>query len=104
MTELDEATLADDAALDAWSRAHLCTAIHMCGTAKMGPADSRGSVVDQSERVHGTQDLFVADTSILPDVPSRGPSYSAVIVGEFIADCIKGARLPVSPGASHLAP
>lgn len=77
--ELDDGVLADDAMLDEWIRAHLGTALHTCGTAPMGP------VVDGSGRVHGVQGLRVADTSILPTAPHRGPAATAVFIGEFIA-------------------
>lgn len=76
---LTSETLADDAALDAWIRARLGTAIHMCGTAAMG------GVVDGAGRVQGVDGLRVADTSILPRVPSRGPANTAVLIGELIA-------------------
>lgn len=78
LTELDAATLADDSALDGWMRAHLGTAIHMCGTAPMG------AVVDGDGVVHGVTGLRVADTSILPDVPHRGPYATAVYIGEML--------------------
>lgn len=71
--------LADDAALDGWIRSHLGTAIHLSGTAPMG------SVVDGGGRVHGISGLRVADTSMLPTVPARGPFNSAVFIGELIA-------------------
>ncbi|QTX03827.1 GMC oxidoreductase [Agromyces archimandritae] len=89
LTELDEATLGDDAALDAWARGHLGTAIHMCGTAPMGPSGDPAAVVDQFGRVHGVTGLRVADTSILPDTPSRGPAATAVMIGEFIAAAMR---------------
>lgn len=79
LTEIDRATLRDDTALNAWMRAHLGTAIHMCGTAPMGP------VVDGDGRVHGVSGLRVADTSILPDTPHRGPFAAAVFIGEHLA-------------------
>lgn len=78
-SSLDETILADDALLDAWIRAHLGTAIHLSGSAPMGP------VVDGAGRVHGIEGLRVADTSILPTVPSRGPFNTAVFIGELIA-------------------
>jgi choline dehydrogenase-like flavoprotein len=86
LTELDDATLADDDRLDAWARAHLGTAIHMCGTAPMGAVGSAGAVVDGHGRVHGVPGLRVADTSILPTVPSRGPAATAVLIGERVAE------------------
>lgn len=100
LTELDDATIEDDATLDKWSRRHLGTAIHMSGTAKMGSSDNAASVVDQYGRVHGVQGLRVADTSILPDVPSRGPAATAVLIGERVADFVKnntGAAVTPAP-------
>ena len=47
------------------------------------------AVVDQYGRVHGMEGLWVADTSIFPTVPSRGPAATAIMVGERIADFIK---------------
>ncbi|TQK18577.1 choline dehydrogenase-like flavoprotein [Microbacterium sp. SLBN-154] len=82
LTELNESDL-DDETLDAWMLSHLGTAIHMCGTAPMGP------VVDGAGRVHGLAGLRVADTSILPVVPTRGPAASAVLVGEVIARAMR---------------
>lgn len=88
LTELDDATLEDDELLDAWARSHLGTAIHLCGSAPMGPAGSPGAVVDGYGRVHGVPGLRVADTSILPTVPSRGPAATAVLIGERVAEFI----------------
>jgi predicted dehydrogenase (TIGR03970 family) len=84
------AVLDDDHGLDDWIRAHLGTAQHTCGTVPMGPADDpEGAAVDQYGRVHGVRELRVADTSILPDAPRRGPAAAAVLVGELIADAIR---------------
>lgn len=94
-SELDDATLDDDDALDTWSRTHLGTAIHMTGTAKMGSDGDPDAVVDQYGRVHGVDQLRVADTSILPDVPSRGPAATAVAIGELVSDFIRGRQSAV---------
>lgn len=85
LTELDDATLTDDGALDAWMLSRLGTAIHLCGSARLGPADDPDAVVDQYGRVHGVEGLRVADTSILPTTPLRGPAATAVLVGELVA-------------------
>lgn len=79
---LPHATLRDDQALDDWIRDHLGTAQHTCGTAPMG------EVADQYGRVHGVPGLRVADTSLLPDAPVRGPANTAVLIGELIADSL----------------
>jgi choline dehydrogenase-like flavoprotein len=76
---INEPILADDARLDAWIQVHLGTAIHLSGSAPMG------TVVDGAGRVRGIEGLRVADTSILPTVPSRGPFNTAVFIGELIA-------------------
>jgi choline dehydrogenase-like flavoprotein len=68
---------------------------HLSGTCKMGPASDPTAVVDQYGRVHGVHGLRVADTSILPTTPTRGPAATAVLIGERMADLIRseaGAR------------
>jgi choline dehydrogenase len=89
MGEVDNHTIDDDRALNAWMRAHLGTAIHACGTCKMGADPNEGAVVDQYGRVHGVTGLRVADTSILPFAPSRGPAATGVLIGERMADFIR---------------
>lgn len=81
--------LDDDRALDAWIGDHLGTAQHTCGTVPMGPEGHPDAVVDQFGRVYGVPGLRVADTSILPDAPQRGPAATAVLVGEVVADAIR---------------
>jgi choline dehydrogenase len=95
--EIDDATLRDDRSLNAWMRSHLITAIHASGSAKMGPDSNPHAVVDQYGRVYGVTGVRVADTSILPDVPSRGPAATAIMIGERIADFVRTgspAQLP----------
>jgi len=82
----EDEVLDDDAALDGWVRAHLTTAIHLSGTARMGPDDDAGAVVDQGLRVRGIAGLRVVDTSVLPRVTSRGPAATAVMLGERAAE------------------
>jgi choline dehydrogenase len=78
--------LGADRELDDWIRAHLTTAIHLSGTARMGPPSDAGAVVDQELRVRGVSGLRVVDTSVLPRVPSRGPAATAVMLGERAAE------------------
>ncbi|QFG20131.1 mycofactocin system GMC family oxidoreductase MftG [Actinomadura sp. WMMB 499] len=73
----------DDRVLDAWIRARLGTSQHTCGTVPMGAA------VDARGRVHGVRGLRVADTSILPTAPLRGPAATAVLIGEAVADAVR---------------
>jgi choline dehydrogenase-like flavoprotein len=75
--------LDDDDLLDAWILARLGTSQHTCGTVPMGAA------VDGHGRVHGLTGLRVADTSVLPDAPLRGPAATAVLIGEVIAGAVR---------------
>ncbi len=77
--DLSDAVLDDDSALDEWIRSRHGTALHTSGTAPMG------SVVDGAGRIRGIAGLRVADTSILPTAPHRGPAATAVFIGELIA-------------------
>ncbi len=85
------ADLASDGALDRWMRTHLATAVHMCGTCRMGPASDERAVVDQAFCVHGVTGLRVVDTSVMPHLIRRGPNATAVMMGERAADFITGA-------------
>ncbi|MGY1740789.1 MULTISPECIES: mycofactocin dehydrogenase MftG [unclassified Blastococcus] len=89
--DLSAAVLADDAALDGWLGRHLGTAVHLCGSARMGRAGDPGAVVDGRLRVRGVAGLRVADTSVLPRVPSRGTAATAVMIGERAAELMAAA-------------
>jgi choline dehydrogenase-like flavoprotein len=45
------------------------------GTARMGP-DAGGPVCDAEGRVHGTKNLFVADTSVFPASTHANPQLT----------------------------
>jgi choline dehydrogenase len=91
-TGVPDDVLPRDAALDGWIRAHLATAIHLAGTARMGPETDPGAVVDQHLRVRGVSGLRVVDTSVMPRVTSRGPAATAVMLGERAAELILAER------------
>jgi choline dehydrogenase-like flavoprotein len=90
-TGLPDDVLADDRELDRWTRRHLATAIHLAGTARMGPDGDPGAVVDQHLRVRGVDGLRVVDTSVMPRVTSRGPAATAVMIGERAAELMTRA-------------
>jgi predicted dehydrogenase (TIGR03970 family) len=85
-TALPEAVRDDDAALDGWIAGRIGTAVHLSGSAPMGPDGDPAAVVDQHLRVRGVAGLRVVDTSVLPAVPSRGTAATAVMVGERTAE------------------
>jgi choline dehydrogenase len=60
---------------------------HPTGTAKMGQDDL--SVVDAQLRVYGTQNLRIADGSIMPRVTTGNTQAPCVIIGERMAEILK---------------
>jgi predicted dehydrogenase (TIGR03970 family) len=87
-TGLPDDVLASDRELDRWIRRSLATAVHLAGTARMGPDTDAGAVVDQWLRVRGVEGLRVVDTSVMPTVTSRGPAATAVAIGERAAELV----------------
>jgi choline dehydrogenase len=95
------AALQTDDQLDDFLREHAESAYHPCGTARMGRADDRMSVVDPECRVIGVQGLRVADSSIFPQITNGNLNAPSIMVGEKAADHILG-RTPLPP--SNLEP
>jgi choline dehydrogenase len=58
---------------------------HVCGTARMGRSPDAGAVVDPSGRVHGTDNLWVADASIMPRIPSAPTHLTSLMIAERLA-------------------
>jgi choline dehydrogenase-like flavoprotein len=51
----------------------------------MGPESDPTAVVDARGKVHGMDNLYVADASIMPVVPRANTNIPALVVGERIA-------------------
>ena len=58
---------------------------HPVGTCKMGPESDPTAVVDARGKVHGVDNLYVADASIIPVVPRANTNIPALVVGERIS-------------------
>lgn len=78
----------DDEILD-FIRSYGVSSYHLNGTAKMGPDDDRFAVVDPQLRVRGVQGLRIADSSVMPMIPSANICASTIMIGEKAADFIK---------------
>ncbi|MDR3657028.1 MAG: mycofactocin system GMC family oxidoreductase MftG [Mycobacterium sp.] len=76
--------LAGAAADVVWS-----TSQHLCGTAPMGAAGDPRAVVDHRCRVHGIDNLWVIDGSILPAITSRGPHATIVMLGHRATEFVR---------------
>ena len=81
--------LGDDEALARFVRDDASICYHACGTCRMG-ADAT-AVVDGELRVRGVQGLRVADTSVMPAIPSGNLNAPAIMIGERAADFIRRA-------------
>jgi choline dehydrogenase len=88
---LDKSDLASNQTIDEWATKHIFATGHPSCTCRMGPQSDENAVVDQYGCVYGVDGLRVADTSIFPKLPSRGPNATAIMVGERISDFIDQA-------------
>ena len=66
------------------------TLYHPVATCAMGTIE--GSVVGPDLRVHGVENLRVADASVMPAVPRGNTNAPTIMVGEKAADLIKESR------------
>ena len=84
-----DADLVSDATLDAWLAQNMGTSHHISGTCKMGPASDPTAVVSQYGRVHGLDNLWVADASVMPDCIRANTNATTIMIGERMAEFIK---------------
>ncbi len=66
------------------------SANHQAGTCKMGRADDPTAVVGADLRVHGIDNLYVADASIFPDNIMHNTNFTCMVVGEIVAERVAG--------------
>ena len=85
-----------DDEIDAFLRAHVESAYHPCGTARMGRRSDPMAVVDPECRVIGVDGLRLADSSVFPQVTNGNLNAPSIMVGEKAADHILG-RTPLAP-------
>jgi choline dehydrogenase len=78
-------SVATRADVEAWVRANCLHYYHPVGTCRMGPASDRSAVVDSRGKIHGLDNAYVADASIMPVIPRANTNVPALVVGERIA-------------------
>ena len=83
-----------DDELDGFTREHVESAYHPCGTCKMGDRNDPMAVVDHECRVIGVDGLRVADSSIVPRITNGNLNSPSIMTGEKAADHILG-RTPL---------
>ena len=89
---LNDEMIADTRAIEKYVADRSVTIWHACGTCKMGPSSDNYAVVDSALKVHGVENLRVADCSIFPDHVSRNPMLTAYVVAEKCVNMIKAGR------------
>jgi choline dehydrogenase len=70
---------------EAFVRANCLHYYHPVGTCMIGPARDRSAVVDARGRIHGIDNAYVADASIMPVIPLANTNLPALVIGERIA-------------------
>ena len=86
--ELPGANAQTDDELMAWARQQGSTVFHLIGACRMGPVIDPTAVVDDQLRVHGVQGLRVADSSIMPSMPSANTNAATMMIAEKAADMV----------------
>lgn len=90
-----------DAQIDEYVRNHAETAYHPSCTCAMG--EGNDAVVDAQGRVHGIEGLRVVDASIMPDIITGNLNATTIMIGEKIADAMRGRKLPKSEAEYYVA-
>ncbi|KAF3048690.1 hypothetical protein E8E11_006286 [Didymella keratinophila] len=75
------------------------TGSHYVGTAKIGTKGDAGVVVDTNTKVYGTDNLFVVDASIHPDLPTGNTQAIIMVAAEAAA-----AKILALGGSNATAP
>jgi len=73
-----------------FARSSYTSYYHGVGTCKMGPASDSMAVVDQQLRVHGFDNLWVGDASIMPTVVHANTNLTVTMIAERAAQFIRG--------------
>jgi choline dehydrogenase len=100
--ELPGPPITSDADCLQFAREAGLTAYHLCGSCQMGPRHDPASVVDDHLRVHGLENLRIADASIMPALPSANTSAAVFMIAEKASDMILG-RGPLPPAHFDLS-
>jgi choline dehydrogenase len=75
-----------DTSTDDAIRAQVAHYYHPVGTCRMGRDDDPMAVCDAHGRVHGLNNVVVADASLMPQIPRANTNLPAVMIGERIAE------------------
>ena len=74
-----------DREINAWLRQSASSYWHPVGTCAMGPANDPASVVGEHGKVHGLENLWVVDASIMPAIPRCNTQLPTLAIAELLA-------------------
>jgi choline dehydrogenase len=80
--------VASDSEIDAFVRSTAQSTYHGAGSCRMGKDEL--AVVDDRLRVHGVENLYVADASVMPQVISGNTNAPTIMIAEKAADMLRG--------------
>jgi 5-(hydroxymethyl)furfural/furfural oxidase len=84
--------LADRGKLEDYVCRNVASTFHPSGTCKMGSPDDFSAVTDPSGAVIGTENLFVADASLMPEVTRTNTNIPTIMIAEKLsAQFVKAA-------------
>jgi 5-(hydroxymethyl)furfural/furfural oxidase len=79
----------DDGRLEDFVRRNVFGVWHASGTCRMGRADDPLAVTDPSGKVIGTDNLYVADASVMPRLPTANTNIPTIMIAEKIAEGLR---------------
>lgn len=74
---------------------------HPVGTCAMGGEADPMAVVDENFRVHGIGNLYVADASVMPRIPSANTNLPTLMLAEMAAERIGLPEPALAPSTIH---
>lgn len=89
-----------DDELIAYAKQYAASSYHLIGSCRMGQSNDPMAVVSPELRVHGLENLHVADASVMPVMPSANTMAPTLMIADKASDLIRGrSPLPASAPA-----
>lgn len=80
---------ANDIQLEDFVRRHVFGVWHASGTCRMGRVDDPMAVTNPAGQVIGTDNLYVADASVMPRLPTANTNIPTIMIAEKIAEGLR---------------
>lgn len=80
--------LADDRAIQTFVRQSVFGVWHPVGTCRVGDPADPTAVVDPDGKVIGSDNIYVADASVMPRLPTANTNIPVIMAAEKISDSL----------------